>query len=211
MKEIKKELVQRLSTLYPGDAASLCELRFEGPFQLAVATILSAQCTDKVVNSVTKSLFGLFPDAKSLAGADLHRVEELIRPTGFYRNKAQNIISFSRELVERYGGDVPDTIDRLVELSGVGRKTANVIVTVGYSKPGIAVDTHVIRLSRRLGLTEFADPEKIEMELLGWLDPEEAAAFGLRLILHGRRVCSARKPKCQVCPLGDICPSFSDL
>ncbi len=211
MREIKEELVQRLATLYPGDAASLCELSFEGPFQLAVATILSAQCTDRIVNSVTEALFGLFPDAKSLAGADLGRVETLIRPTGFYRNKAQNIVSFSRELVERYDGEVPDTIDRLVELSGVGRKTANVIVTVGFSKPGIAVDTHVIRLSGRLGLTEFTDPARIEMDLLGWLAPLDAAAFGLRLILHGRRVCSARKPKCEACPLGDICPSFSTL
>ncbi len=208
MQDKWKELVERLALLYPGNAASLCELNFVGPFQLAVATILSAQCTDQVVNSVSEVLFRHFPDAQSLAAADPVRVEELVRRTGFFRNKAQNIILFSQEVIDRFDGQVPDSIDQLVGLSGVGRKTANVIVTVGFSKAGIAVDTHVIRLSRRLGLTEFTDPAKIEMDLMSWLDPEEAAAFGLRLILHGRRICTAKKPKCQICSLGDICPSF---
>ena len=208
MQDNKKELVTRLAQSYPGDAASLCELHFDGPFQLAVATILSAQCTDQVVNSVTEVLFRHFPDAKSLAAADPQTIEGIVRPTGFFRNKAQNIIFFSKELMERFAGQVPDSIDQLVGLSGVGRKTANVIVTVGFSKPGIAVDTHVIRLSNRLGITNFTDPVKIEMDLMSWLDPREAAAFGLRLILHGRRVCSAKRPRCQMCSLGDICPSF---
>ena len=208
MQDNKKELVTRLALSYPGDAASLCELHFDGPFQLAVATILSAQCTDQVVNSVTEVLFRQFPDAKSLAAADPQTIEAIVRPTGFFRNKAQNIIFFSKEVMERFAGQVPDSIDQLVGLSGVGRKTANVIVTVGFSKPGIAVDTHVIRLSNRLGITNFKDPVKIEMDLMSWLDPREAAAFGLRLILHGRRVCSAKRPRCQMCSLGDICPSF---
>ncbi len=206
-KKRRRAIELRLAELYPGTASDLCELDFDGAFQLGVATILSAQCTDVVVNSVIRRLFSKYPDAQSLAVANTDEVEEIIRPTGFFRNKAKNIVGFANGLLDEYAGQVPSTIDELVRLPGVGRKTANVVVTVAFDKPGIAVDTHVQRLSRRLGLTTSSDPVKIESELMSWLDPLDSGSFGLRLILHGRRVCTARRPECSACALAELCPS----
>ena len=202
-----REVFDRLEDLYPGTAQELCELDFETPFQLAVATILSAQTTDARVNMVTPVLFSKWPDAAALAAADTVEVEEVLRSTGFYRQKTKSVQGFARLLLERHGGEVPTEMEHLVKLPGIGRKTANVIRSVGFGLPGLPVDTHVLRLSVRLGLTEETDPVKVE-HALGALLP--GSAWGLmseRLILHGRRVCDARKPRCDDCVLNDFCPS----
>ena len=184
-----------------------CELDHRNPFELLAATILSAQCTDARVNMVTPGLFKEFPTPEALAVADISRVEELVRSTGFYASKAKNLIGMARALVERFDGEVPRDLDDLVTLPGVGRKTGNVVRSVAFQLPGLPVDTHVGRLSRRLGLTKEEDPVKVELELNKFLPPDEWGAFSLRLILHGRRTCDARKPKCRDCVLVDICPS----
>jgi endonuclease-3 len=171
------------------------------------ATILSAQCTDARVNMVTPHLFAKYPTPQDLAAAHPQDVEEIIRSTGFYQNKAKNLIGMAQHVVERFGGEVPSDLDDLVTLPGVGRKTGNVLRSVVFDLPGLAVDTHVGRLSRRLGLTVEEDPVKVEKVLNGHLPPPEWGKFSLRLILHGRRVCDARKPKCDICELEDICPS----
>lgn len=174
-----------------------------------MATILSAQSTDRTVNSVTPALFARFPDAAALARADPAEVEELIRPTGFFRAKTQSIIGFATELVERFGGEVPPRMSDLVTLPGIGRKTANVILGVAFGIPGFAVDTHVTRLSRRLQLTYNTDPVKIELDVCSLIPKREWTDFSLRLILHGRRVCLAQRPRCEQCFLNDFCPSSS--
>lgn len=198
------EAAERLALEYP-DAR--CELDFDSPWGLLVATILSAQCTDECVNRVMPILLGRFADPESLAAADPGEVEAIIRPTGFFRNKTKAICGAARAVVERFGGEVPDSMDELLTLPGVGRKTANVILWVAYRKPGIAVDTHVRRLTRRLGLTEHTDPVRIELDMYKLLPMQLVGAFGMRLILHGRRVCTARKPHCLDCVLCDFCPS----
>ena len=185
----------------------ICELDHSNAFELLVATILSAQTTDARVNMVTPRLFAAYPTAESLRAADQHAVEEIIRSTGFYQNKTKSIIGMADAVVERFGGEVPRQLDDLVTLPGVGRKTANVVRSVVFGLPGLAVDTHVGRLSRRLALTVQDDPEKVERELNAYLPPTQWGAFSLRLILHGRRVCDARKPQCAACALEDICPS----
>lgn len=193
-------------------------MRHENPFQLLIAAILSAQCTDAIVNKVTPRLFARFPDAASLAKADISEVEMLIRPTGFFRNKARAIQETSRLLVTRFGGEVPRTLKELVTLSGVGRKTANVLLSAAALEGwegwdavlgglGIVVDTHVLRLSRRLGFTESADPERVEQDLQGIFPGEEWASLPLRLIYFGREVCTARRPRCAECPLLPYCPA----
>ena len=202
-----RETAARLAAEYPGTARELCALRHDGPFQLLVATILSAQTTDERVNQVTPSLFGHYPTAADLAGADPAHVEALIRPTGFFRSKTRNLLAMAEALEERYGGQVPEAMAELVTLPGVGRKTANVVRSVGFGLPGLAVDTHVGRLSLRLGLTEHRDPVKVEEELNALLPASARGSFSLRLILHGRQVCLARKPRCEVCVLNDFCPS----
>jgi endonuclease-3 len=174
---------------------------------MLIATILSAQTTDRAVNSVTPKLFARYPDAQSLAHADPAAVERLIKPTGFFRVKARTIIACSRALVERFGGQVPASLEELVTLPGVGRKTANVVLGVAFGIPGFAVDTHVIRLTNRLRLTRSRDPVKIEAEVTKLIPREEWTGFSLRLILHGRRVCTARAPNCPGCVLNDFCPS----
>jgi len=171
------------------------------------ATILSAQCTDVRVNMVTPDLFAAYPDPESLAVAEPASVEKLIRSTGFYQSKARNLIGMARALVERFDGEVPTDLDDLVTLPGVGRKTGNVVRSVAFDLPGLPVDTHVGRLSRRLGLTRETDPVKVELDLNRYLPGEEWGRFSLRLILHGRRVCDARRPRCDECELADICPS----
>jgi endonuclease-3 len=172
-----------------------------------VATILSAQTTDERVNLVTPTLFGEYPTAAELAAADPANVERIIHPTGFFRAKARSLISMARTLDQRYEGRVPTELKELVTLPGVGRKTANVVRSVAFSLPGLPVDTHVGRLSRRLGLTQQEDPERVEAELNVMVPATERGALSLRLILHGRRVCVARRPRCEVCLLQDFCPS----
>ena len=203
LKKHAMKIVRRLAKDYP-DAA--CSLDHQNPFQLLIATILSAQCTDERVNVVTKALFKKYPSPQHFADADPEELEEDIRPTGFFRNKAKSIQECSRALVEDHGGIVPDTMDDLTKLAGVGRKTANVILGNCFGVPGIVVDTHVGRLARRMGLTEEKDPVKVEMELQEIIPPKEQVDFCHRMIHHGRRVCTARKPACENCGLEKICP-----
>ncbi len=201
-----REVARRLALEYP---AAECELTHDNPFQLLAATILSAQTTDLRVNMVTPALFAAFPDAPSLAAARLEDVEALIKSVGLYPSKARNLIAMAQRLVGEFGGEVPVRLADLVTLPGVGRKTANVVRSVAFGLPGLPVDTHVGRLSRKLGLTESEDPVRIEHELNAFIPPIERGTFSLRLILHGRRVCDARKPACDRCVLSDICPSVS--
>ncbi len=195
---------ERLAELYP-DAQ--CELDHRNPFELLIATILSAQATDVGVNKVTPGLFAAYPDAEALAHASTDDVEQLIGSLGLFRSKAKNIVACANQLVERHGGEVPHPMPDLVALSGVGRKTANVVRSVALGEPGLPVDTHVLRLSGRLGLTDETDPVKVEMALNPMVPAAERGEFSLRMILHGRRVCGARKPDCERCVLGDYCPS----
>jgi len=197
----------RLAGEYPGTAAQLCELDFENPFQLLVATILSAQSTDKTVNSITPQVFARWPTPEALAAADPDEVERVIYASGFFRAKARSLIGVAGDVDQRFDGVVPGAIEDLVTLPGVGRKTANVVRSVAMGLPGLPVDTHVGRLSRRLGLTVNEDPVKVEHELNAMIPPAERGAFSLRLILHGRRVCDARRPACDRCVLADFCPS----
>ena len=185
------------------------QLRHRNPFELLVATILSAQCTDKQVNGVTKDLFRQLKNPWDFAQASSETVEKLIRPTGYFRNKAKNIRKCSVSLIEKYKGEVPQTLDELVELPGVGRKTANVVLGTAFGIPGIVVDTHVTRISKRLGLTKNHDPVKIEFDLMKIIPKNEWNGFCLQLIFFGRAVCKARKPACSTCPLYDLC-NFTD-
>ena len=186
-----------------------CELDFANPYQLLVATVLSAQSTDVGVNKVTPVLFARFPDPAALASADRAEVEEIIRPTGFFRNKAAAIQGIAVALVERFGGEVPSSQDELVSLPGVGRKTANVVLGHAFGVPGITADTHVIRLAQRMGWTEASRPEAIEADLAALFPQAEWTRLSDRVIWHGRRCCSAKKPACGVCPVAQWCPSFS--
>jgi endonuclease-3 len=202
-----RETFARLTPEYPGTAKELCELDHETPFQLLMATILSAQTTDARVNTVTPVLFARWPDAASLAGADPRDVEEVLHPTGFFRQKTKSVQGAARRLLEHHGGEVPTAMADLVRLPGVGRKTANVIRSVGFGLPGLPVDTHVLRLSVRLGLTDETDPVKVEHALGALLPGRDWGLFSERIILHGRRVCDARRPRCDDCVLNDFCPS----
>jgi endonuclease-3 len=201
-----RETERRLAEEYP-DAR--CELDHDGPFQLLVATILSAQCTDERVNTVTPTLFACYPTPEDLAAADPVELEAIIRPTGFFHNKAKSLVGMATALIERYDSTVPGSMEELVTVPGVGRKTANVVRSVALGLPGLPVDTHVLRLSRRLGLTTQTDPVKVERELNAMIAPAGRGLFSLRLILHGRRVCVARSPRCPECVLQDFCPSSS--
>jgi endonuclease-3 len=197
-----REAHARLAGEYPGSAAD-----HRNPYELLVATILSAQSTDKMINSVTPALFERFPDAEALAGADEVQLQEMIRSTGFFNAKSRALLGMARAVVERHDGEIPDRMKDLVGLPGVGRKTANVVLSVAFAKPGLPVDTHVLRLSRRLALTEQEDPVKVEAQLSPMLPAAERGLFSCRLILHGRRVCVARKPRCEDCVLADFCPA----
>jgi endonuclease-3 len=198
---------ERLAILFPGSARTLCALDHDTPLQLLEATILSAQCTDERVNLTTPTLFARYPDAPSMAVADLAEVEELIHSTGFFRAKARNLAGMAQALVDRFGGEVPTAIEDLVTLPGVGRKTANVVRSVDFGLPGLPVDTHVLRLSHRLGLTNETDPVKVELALNPMIPADQRGSFSLRMILHGRATCTARSPQCGVCALADFCPS----
>ncbi|MFO6505040.1 endonuclease III [Corynebacterium freneyi] len=194
-----------LAVAYP-DAH--CELDFRDPYELTVATILSAQCTDVRVNMVTPTLFAAFPDAEALADADVAVVEDIIRSTGFYRAKAANIIGFAQGVVERHGGEVPGTLEELTALPGVGRKTANVVLGNAFGVPGLTVDTHFGRLVRRLGFTDQEDPVRVEREMMEVIERREWTWFSHRIIFHGRRVCHSRRAACGACFLAADCPSY---
>jgi endonuclease-3 len=202
------EIVERLGAAYP----ARIELDFRNPLELAVATILSAQCTDRRVNEVTATLFEKYRTAEDYAQADPDVFQEEIRPTGFFRNKTRSILAFAEALVEKHDGVVPDTMEALVQLPGIGRKTANVILGSAFGKrEGIVVDTHVIRVAARLGFSGENDPEKIEQDLMRLVPRDEWTDFGLRMIQHGRYTCTARKPKCDGCPVEEVCPSAYSL
>jgi len=199
------EILARLQHLYP-DAT--CSLNYSTPVQLLVATILSAQCTDERVNKVTPALFARFPDAASLANADLEELENLVRSTGFYRNKAKNIQGACRKIVNEFNSVVPNQMEQLLQLPGVARKTGNVVLAHAYGiNAGVTVDTHVKRLSQRLGLTKFPDPIRIEKDLIKLLPQPDWENWSIRLIYHGRAVCKARSPVCEACELSDLCPT----
>jgi len=199
-------VARRLGEVYP---EAICELDHGSPFELLVATILSAQSTDANVNRVTPALFARYPTAEDLAAADPTELETLVHATGFFRSKARNLLAMAARLVEVHGGEVPGSMEDLTALAGVGRKTANVVRSVALDLPGFPVDTHVTRLTARLGITTESDPVRIEREVAGMIPPADLGAFSLRLILHGRRVCAARRPRCGECPLADLCPSAS--
>jgi endonuclease-3 len=182
------------------------QLFYRNPFELLVATILSAQCTDSQVNRVTPGLFKRMRKPQEFVKTPVTEIERLVRPTGFYRNKARNIKACCEALIERHGGRVPRTLEELVALPGVGRKTANVVLGAAFDTPGVVVDTHVGRISGRLGLTQNKDPKKIELDLMRILPRQEWSDFSLRLIFFGRETCTARKPKCPICPLDPLCP-----
>lgn len=199
------EILTRLKRLYP-DAT--CSLNYSTPVQLLVATILSAQCTDERVNKVTPALFTRFPDAASLANADLAELEELVRSTGFYRNKAKNIQAACRMIVSEFDSVVPNQMEQLLRLPGVARKTANVVLAHAYGiNDGVTVDTHVKRLSNHLGLTKHTDPVHIEQDLMKLLPQADWENWSIRLIYHGRAICKARSPLCIACELADLCPA----
>nr|WP_300143464.1 endonuclease III [Propionicimonas sp.] len=198
---------RELALLYP-DAH--CELDHANPLQLLVATVLSAQSTDRRVNTVTPVLFARYPDAAALAGADRTELETLITPTGFFRAKTDALLRLGAALVERFGGRVPGTLEELITLPGVGRKTANVVLTDGFGVPGITTDTHFIRLSRRFGWTDADKPERIEAEVGELFPKADWIRLNHRVIWHGRRRCHARRPACGVCPLARLCPSYGE-
>lgn len=212
-REIKKEaerarmleVLKLLKAAYP-DAK--CSLDYTNPFELLCATILSAQCTDERVNKVVPDLFKKFPTAAKMAKAKLPDVERLIMSTGFYRNKAKSLVAMSQALMEEHGGKVPADLDSLTKLRGVGRKTANVILGNAYGIPGLVVDTHVGRLSRRLGFTKQDDPVKVELEMMDLVPKEDWTIYSHLLIYHGRAICDSRRPKCEVCRLSSKCPKF---
>lgn len=198
-------IMATLARLYP---EAFTGLTHENPLQLLVATILSAQCTDKRVNQITPALFARYKTARDFADAEIRELEGYVKSTGFYRNKAKNIKACCRVLVDRFGGEVPSNLDHLVSLPGVGHKTANVVLGDAFQTPGITVDTHVGRLSRRLGLTRFRDPVKVERVLMQLLPHESWTIVSHQLILHGRQVCFARKPRCEACALNPLCPKI---
>jgi endonuclease-3 len=199
-------VLRRLKADYP---TATCALENETPFELLVATILSAQCTDERVNMVTPELFRRWPTAREMAGAPIKELEKVIQSTGFFRNKAKNIKAASRDIAEKHGGDVPRDMDQMIALAGVGRKTANVVLGTAFGMAtGVVVDTHVTRLSRRLGLTKHTDPTKIEQDLMQLLPKSEWVDFAHRMIHHGRQICTARKPKCPMCSMNTFCPKI---
>jgi endonuclease-3 len=202
-RKLAGRVVRGLARLYP-DAT--CSLDYGSPLQLLIATILSAQCTDERVNKVTPALFRRYADAVAFAAADRAELERLIQSTGFFRNKARSIIACCRAIVDRHGGAVPGTMEELHALPGVGRKTANVVLGNAFGVPGMVVDTHVTRLSRRLGLTRETAAEKIERDLMRLVPPRDWVALGHRMIAHGRQVCQARRPRCADCALARFCP-----
>ena len=209
MKLTKKQRIEKVLSLLDEHYGTekICYLNHESPWQLLIAVILSAQCTDARVNIVTGPLFDRYPDAAALADADIGDVEELIHSVGFYKNNARNIVLASRKIVQEFGGEVPDTLDELTSLAGVGRKTANVILGNIYDEPSIVVDTHVKRISNKLGFTKETEPEKVEYALMKVLPKDHWIMYNIQIITLGRHICTARSPKCGECFLRDYCPS----
>ena len=200
-----KAIYRQLTKSYPNVR---CELDYDSAFQLLVATVLSAQCTDKRVNQTTPALFKKYPNPKKMAKADLKDIQRLVKSTGFFRAKAKNIKALSNKIIEEFDGDVPSNLDDLITLPGVGRKTANVVLGHAFGIPGITVDTHFGRLSRRFGWSKQSDPVKVEFEVGELIHEKEWTNLSQRMIWHGRRVCHARKPACGACPLAKLCPSY---
>ena len=200
------EAVRVLKERYPD---AICSLVYEKPYELMIATRLSAQCTDARVNLVTPALFARYPTLEAFAEADLAELEALVKPCGFYKTKAQSIKAAAQRLLAVYGGVLPDTMEELLTLPGVGRKTANLLLGDVYGKPAVVADTHCIRIAGRLGLTKHKEPEKVEADLRKLLPPAESSDFCHRIVLFGREICSARKPKCAECPLSGCCPGKS--
>lgn len=198
-----EKIVGRLEEVYP---EAQCSLEYEKPYELLISVRLSAQCTDARVNIVTKELFSEFPTLDSFAGADVSKVEEIVKPCGLFRTKAKSIVELSKKLLEDFGGRVPDNMEDLLSLPGVGRKTANLILGDVYKQPAVVTDTHCIRICGRLGLSEGNDPAKVEKQLREILPAERSSDFCHRLVVFGRETCSARSPKCEGCPLSDLCP-----
>lgn len=204
-KERAEAAVRLLEEKYPD---AVCSLSYSDPFQLLIATRLSAQCTDARVNIVTPALFAAFPDAASMANADVTQVEELIKTCGLYKTKARDLVGIGKALCERFGGEVPGTIEELVTLPGVGRKTANLVCGDIFGKPAVVTDTHLIRLCNRLGLVSTRDPLKVEMQMRKLLPPDKSNAFCHRAVLFGRDICTARTAHCEICPLAESCPKL---
>jgi endonuclease-3 len=202
-----RKVNRMLGTIFP---EARCELDFENPLQLLVATVLSAQCTDKRVNMVTPSLFKQFPTVEALASSNRADLEQAIKSTGFYRNKATSIHGLAAAIIERHHGEVPHTMAELVKLPGVGRKTANVVLGNAFNVPGITVDTHIGRIARRMGWTSHTDPVKVEFDLMELFDKKDWTMLNHRLIFLGRRICHSRRPACGACPLAKWCPSFGE-
>jgi endonuclease III len=208
---LKKRAIQVLACLRKAYPDAGCELNFSTPLELAIAAILSAQCTDKRVNLVTPSLFSKYRTAGDWANTPQTVLESEIRSTGFFRNKAKNIRALCAELENRFGGKIPNDFDVLITLPGIGRKTANLLIATAYGKPGIIVDTHFKRLSNRLGFTDNGDPDKIEFDLKALLPENDWSSFSHCMVFHGRRCCFARKPNCPECPVKNLCPSFGKV
>ena len=207
MKQNVNEIIQILKDRYPD---ALCALHYQKDYELMIAVRLSAQCTDARVNLVTPALFAAYPTLEAMAGADISRVEQLIHSCGFYKHKARDIVLACQMLLHDYGGVVPGTMEQLLKLPGVGRKTANLLLGDLYQVPGSVVcDTHCIRICGRLGLSQGKDPEKVERQLRAILPPEESSDFCHRVVLHGRAICTARKPQCAACPLAPYCDAFT--
>ena len=202
-----RKVNRMLGTIFP---EARCELDFENPLQLLVATVLSAQCTDKRVNMVTPNLFKHFPTVEALASAKREDLEQAIKSTGFYRNKATSIHGLAAAIIERHHGEVPNTMNDLVKLPGVGRKTANVVLGNAFNVPGITVDTHIGRIARRMGWTKHTDPVKVEFDLMELFEKKDWTMLNHRLIFLGRRICHSRRPACGACPLAKLCPSFGE-
>ncbi len=205
-KEIAARATEELKKLYPD---AICSLEADDPFQLLVATRLSAQCTDARVNLVTPALFAKYPTIEAFAAAEVKDIEEIIHSCGFFRQKAKDIVGMAQGVLERFGGRVPDTIEELTSLPGVGRKTANLIVGDVYGKPAVVADTHLIRIAGRLGLVDTKDPLKVELALRKLLEPSESNDFCHRAVLHGRALCDARRPLCGECPLNTFCKHYN--
>lgn len=207
LKRRARKINRELAQIYPYAHA---ELDFRNPFELLVATVLSAQTTDVRVNAVTPALFARYPDPLALAQAHSMELEELIRPTGFFRAKAANLLALATRLVDEYDGVVPGSLEALVTLPGVGRKTANVVLGNAFGVPGITVDTHFMRLARRFGWTESTDPVRIEADVAALFEPKDWTMLSHRVVFHGRRICHARKPACGACPIAHLCPAYGD-
>ena len=202
-----RAVCDRLEQVYPD---AVCALHYQKPYELMIAARLSAQCTDARVNIVTRTLFEKYPTLESFANAELTELEQDIRPCGFYHTKAQSIIGMCRRILEVYGGELPHTMEDLLTLPGIGRKTANLLMGDVYGKPAVVTDTHCIRICGRLGLTRHKEPPKVEADLWKVLEPERASDFCHRIVLFGREICRARHPRCEGCPLQDLCPDFHD-